>query len=308
MSILSFGEPMLVNYLESNKLTSVSKSYFSLGGSEVNTLVSLSDLGRETYLISTLPQNILGKEFIEVLKKAKVNTEFVNQSENEMFGSMYVKDNIVIYQRKHSAFSNLDIYQVEFTNVFNKNHEWVHLTGITPLLSNNARIIWKELLRVSIEKNIKVSIDFNYRPALGFINELWEMIKVYIDKIELFIISVDDLKKLCQLENIAIDEKSIDITLLNFCNKLKIKRGVLCVKTLNESTQLRRSVMVFENTIHTSNVKEHQPIEHIGGGDSFSGCLIDGLLNDDKITTILNNADKYVIENQNTRGNFSVEI
>jgi len=293
MSILSFGEPLLINYLESNKLTSVSKSYFSLGGSEINTLVSLSSLGRKTSLISCFPENNFGQEFIDNLEKNKVNTEFIQRSENEMFGSIYIKDNKVFNQRKNSAFSNINIYEVEFMKIFNKEIDWLHLTGIPPLISSNAKIVWKELLRYGIEKNIKISIDFNFKPALGFIDELWNMIKPNIDKIEVFIVSVDDLHSICKMEQLEINEKSSEQMLLIFCQKFNVKKGVLYIKKLKDDTQLCRSIMVSDNVVYSSNIKEYNCIGHTKDSDLFSGYLIHGLLNNDKITKILNEADKY---------------
>ena len=302
MSILSFGEPLLINYLESNKLTSVSNSYFSLGGSEINTLVSLSNLGRSTCLVSCFPQNNFGSEFIDIIEENKVNTEFIQRSDNQMFGSIYVKDDKVFYQIKNSAFSNINVYKIEFTKIFNKEIDWLHLTGIPPLVSSNSRIVWKEMLRVGIEKKIKISIDFNFKHNLGFIDELWDIVKPNIDKIELFIISEDDLNNICKMEQ--IDEKSPEKKLLTFCKKFNVKKGVLYIKRFNNNIQFYRSIMVFDNVVYSSNVKEYTPIEYIGDSDLFSGYLIHGLLNNEKIPSLLNQADNYVISNQNKRGIF----
>lgn len=302
MSVLSFGEPLLINYLESNKLTSVSNSYFSLGGSEINTLVSLSNLGRSTCLVSCFPQNNFGSEFIDIIERNKVNTDFIQRSDNQMFGSIYVKGDKVFYQMKNSAFSNINVYEIEFTKIFNKEIDWLHLTGIPPLVSTNSRIVWKEMLRVGIEKNIKISIDFNFKNNLGFIGELWDIVKPNIHKIELFIISEDDLNNICKIEQIEIDEKSAEKTLLAFCKNFNVKKGVLSIKRFNNGLPFFRSIMVSENFVYSSNVKEYTPNKYIGESDLFSGYLIHGLLNNEKISTVLNQADNYVINYQNKRG------
>ena len=44
MNILTFGEPLLLNYLSEPKICSSCNSFFCLGGSEVNTAVTLSNL------------------------------------------------------------------------------------------------------------------------------------------------------------------------------------------------------------------------------------------------------------------------
>ena len=51
--------------------------------------------------------------------------------------------------------------------------------------------------------------------------------------------------------------------------------------------------MVSDNIVYSSNVKEYTSNKYIGDSDLFSGYLINGLLNNEKISTLLNQADNY---------------
>ncbi len=301
MNILTFGEPLLINYLTTPKIVSNCDSFFSLGGSEINTAVTLSNLGNQVYLLSVFPNNDLGNEFIEVIENLGINIKYVIKSEDDLIGSMYVKDNYVIYQRKHSAFSY--IKNINLEDLFLTNYNWVHLTGITPSLNDNCKKQWVMLLEKSLSLNLPVSIDFNYRPALCQLNYLWNIIKPYISRLELFALSEKDLKDICKLEHINIGECSLDKIMKLSCKFLGIKRMVICVKKLLlDGSQDRYSIMIYNNEIYKSEIKNHVPIEHIGGGDAYIGGLINGILKCN--SNILDDADNFAIECQNSRGNF----
>ena len=61
-------------------------------------------------------------------------------------------------------------------------------------------------------------------------------------------------------------------------------------------------IMIYNNKIYKSEIKNHVPIEHIGGGDAYIGGLINGILKCN--SNILDDADNFAIECQNSRGNF----
>ena len=308
MGILTFGEPLLINYLESPKLKSVCDSYFSLGGSEINTMVTLRDLKKKTFLISAFPNNKLGLEFFDVLKKIGIDTEFCKLSQDDLIGSVYVKNNEVIFQRKHSSFSKLKYSEVNFDIIFNNNYDWVHFTGITPMLSKESEKIWIRLLEESINRKIKSSIDFNFRPKLGKLEDLWSLVKKYIHNFFLFVISKNDLFNLSKLENLETN-LSTELLLINFCKKFNVQRCVICIKEMRNRFQIRYSLLYSNNKIYKSLSRKQNPIENIGGGDSFIGCLISQYIENKTFELdMLDKADFYTINNQNSRGNFSINI
>ena len=70
----------LINYLPGEKLSSEGDSYFSLGGSEINTSISLSKQNNHVYLVSSLPDNKLGQEFLDILRQNHIQIQHVHLS------------------------------------------------------------------------------------------------------------------------------------------------------------------------------------------------------------------------------------
>ena len=311
--ILTFGEPLIIHYLPDPILTSESNSFFSLGGSEINTSISLANNNHQVYLLSSLPDNKLGQEFLETLKHRSIQTQYIHLSkEHQLIGSMYVKNKGVIYQRQYSCFSFLNVMNIDLDNIFKNNYNWCHLTGITPLLGVSISLLWKEILNNCFIFQIPVSIDLNYRPALGEFHELWRIVKPIVSKLELFIISISDILLISKFENLDMSTLNIEQQLLLLADKLSINKLVICQKeVLEDGTQNRCSYLVYKYKIYKSKNKYHYPIEHIGGGDAFVGSLINSFLRnslnenlDNHITEILDQADYYTIDTQNERGNF----
>lgn len=311
--ILTFGEPLILHYLQHPKLCSEGNTFFSLGGSEINTSISLSNHNNRVYLISSLPDNQLGKEFLNILQQKYIQTDYIHLSpEHQLIGSMYVKGNQVIYQRQYSSFSFFNLINVDIESISEQSFDWCHLTGITPLLSVGSCLIWRELIELSLVSQVPISLDLNYRPSLSNFEYLWSLVKPSLSKLELFIISVSDISLIAKVEQLELLDLQLEQQLLLLADKLNISKLVLCQKhVLENGSQNRCSYMVYKQQVYKSKIKNHTPKEHIGGGDSFVGSLINSLLrnkidNESKniITSILDTADYYTIDNQEKKGNF----
>ena len=106
------------------------------------------------------------------------------------------------------------------------------------------------------------------------------------------------------LTQLELLDLQLEQQLLLLADKLNISKLVLCQKhVLENGSQNRCSYMVYKQQVYKSKIKNHTPKEHIGGGDSFVGSLINSLLrnkidNESKniVTSILDTADYYTIE------------
>ena len=311
--ILTLGEPLIIHYLQEATLTSESSSFFSLGGSEINTSISLANNNNQVYLISSLPKNELGKEFLDILQTRNIQTKYIHLSEeHQIIGSMYVKNNHVFYQRQYSCFSFLNLMNIDLESIFSQQFDWCHLTCITPLLSVGNYLIWRELIENCIISKISISLDLNYRSSLREFEYLWQLVKPFLSNLELFIISISDISLIANIEKINISKLSFEEQLLLLSKRLHISKLVVCKKDiLSDRTQNRSSYLVYQEQIYQSKIKNHAPKEFIGGGDAFVGSLINSFLKNNlnqidniSIQNILEIADHYTIDTQNEVGNF----
>lgn len=89
--VLLFGEPLLQHDLINVRLALTSHTKMSLGGTEVRTSLALAEMGNRPCLITTLPDNIIGTEFREILREKHVNTRHIHMSQNMQIGATFTK-------------------------------------------------------------------------------------------------------------------------------------------------------------------------------------------------------------------------
>ncbi len=95
----------------------------------------------------------------------------------------------VHYQRSHSAFAMQPIDAFQWRQIYTYTGNtggkggngsgrvgWIHATGISPLCSDTAAHNWSQHLIEAHALSIPVSVDFNWRPALGSLEKLWSLV------------------------------------------------------------------------------------------------------------------------------------
>ena len=144
----TIGEIMLrltpPNYEKIRMTSSFEASY---GGSEANIALALANLGVDSTFFSLVPNNSLGKSAIRMLRSNDVHcTPMILSTPEETpthrLGTYYletgygIRASKVIYDRKHSAFTEYDYSKVDLHALL-KEFDWLHLSGITPPLGYN---------------------------------------------------------------------------------------------------------------------------------------------------------------------------
>ena len=174
---ITIGEIMLrltpPNYEKIRMTTSFEASY---GGSEANIALALANLGIDSTFFSVVPNNSLGKSAIRMLRSNDVHCTPVilstpEQTPSHRLGTYYletgygIRASKVIYDRQHSAITEFDFSTVDLDNLLD-GFTWLHLSGITPALSQNCQKLTIDCLKVAQEKGITVSFDGNFRSKL----------------------------------------------------------------------------------------------------------------------------------------------
>ena len=147
---ITIGEIMLrltpPNYEKIRMASSFEASY---GGSEANIALALANLGIDSTFFTVVPNNSLGKSAIRMLRSNDVHCSpcilsTPEQTPTHRLGSYYletgygIRASKVTYDRKNSAFTEFDYSTVDLEALL-ENFTWVHLSGITPALSDNCR-------------------------------------------------------------------------------------------------------------------------------------------------------------------------
>ncbi|WP_136468312.1 sugar kinase [Flagellimonas onchidii] len=168
----TFGEIMLrlTPSLSGGKLLTAHEFSVNYAGAESNVATSLACLGDQVDFISKVPDNPLGKAALLGLNKFGVITNKVLFG-GERMGTYFIelgksiRPSRVVYDRQGSSLSEIKAGEFEWSSIL-KNKVWLHLSGITPALSDQCAEETILAAKVAKEMGIKVSFDLNFRRTL----------------------------------------------------------------------------------------------------------------------------------------------
>lgn len=175
--IVSFGETMLrLSPAHGARLEEANTFNIYVAGTESNTLACLARLNLKATWVSALPLNPPGKHVEAELRRHGVNTaSVVWVGDNVRLGIFYSEEAPdplglqVYYDRAHSACALIDPEAIDYSVV--DDARMLHLTGITPALSDNVREVFRRFLQRASEKKVPLSFDVNYRSKLWSVDE-----------------------------------------------------------------------------------------------------------------------------------------
>jgi 2-dehydro-3-deoxygluconokinase len=172
MSFSTFGEIMLrlVPSGQADRLRTAGLFAVDYAGSESNVAVSLACLGNSVQFLTKLPDNPLGRAARQSLDRFQVSTE--NSLEGgDRIGTYFIelgnsiRPSRVVYDRVGSAIAGIRKGEFDWEGIL-KNQKWLHVSGITPALSEQCAEECVLAVRTAQNRDVKVSFDLNYRRSL----------------------------------------------------------------------------------------------------------------------------------------------
>ncbi len=143
----------------------------TFGGGEANVCVSLSMLGAKARYLTALPCNVLAESVVAELSRFGVDTSTILHRKKGRLGIYFLETGAnqrgsnVVYDREASAISEAAASEYDFEKSL-AGVTWVHITGITPSLSENAFVATLALVQAAKAKGASVSCDLNFRKKL----------------------------------------------------------------------------------------------------------------------------------------------
>jgi len=294
--VITFGEIMLrlapVDFLRFSQANSFDIVY---GGGESNVAISLANYNVPVEFVTRLPINDIGQCALMELRKRGVGTQHVIEG-GDRLGIYFLETGAVsraskvVYDRAHSAMSEITPGMVDWKEVF-KDAQWFHWTGITPAISQSAADACLEAVKVASEMGITISTDLNYRAKLwnygGNREKIMTQLTSYCD---IILGNEEDAEM-----HFGIRPEGIDIStqaehvkaeaFLSVCQQMKRKfpRAKKVITTLRGSISASHNTWagVLYNGKKLYESTEYQIthiVDRVGGGDSFMGALIYGLI------------------------------
>ncbi len=144
-----------------------------IAGAEANVAVGLARLGHAVVYIGRVGGDGFGAAVVRRLRGEGVDVSQLEVDPGATTGLMLRERRVlgaaeVVYARSGSAGSRVtpdDVRRAQADGVFGEGR-WLHLTGITPALSETARAAAALALDVAKEEKMTVSFDVNLRRRL----------------------------------------------------------------------------------------------------------------------------------------------
>lgn len=294
--VVTFGEIMVrlgaPDYL---KLIQANRFDVSYAGAEANVAVSLANYGITTDYITCLPDNPIAERCIMDLRGHKVGVDHIQRTGKRM-GILYLetgsnaRPSKVYYDREDSSFATIEPDSIDWKEIL-KDATWFHWTGITPALSANAAAECLKAIQAANELGVTVSCDINYRGNLwNYGKTAAEVMPEMVAGADIILGNEEDCEKVFGIKpkdfdaaktNGAVDQSSF----LSVCQQMmerfpRCKKMVVTLRgAVNANHNTWGGVLYNGNELLTSKRYDITDIvDRVGGGDSFMGGLIFGLL------------------------------
>ncbi|MDP4679173.1 MAG: sugar kinase [Cyclobacteriaceae bacterium] len=294
--VVTFGEIMLrlspEGFLRFSQANSFDVVY---GGGESNVAVSLANYGVPVDFVTRLPKNDIGECALMEMRKRGVGTDKIIFG-GDRLGIYFLETGAVsrgskvVYDRAHSSMSEIKAGMIDWKEVFN-GVEWFHWTGITPAISQGSADACLEAVKIASELGITISTDLNYRAKLWKYGGDREAIMTELTSYCDVILGNEEDAEM----HFGIKPEGLDITtqghdvkaeaFLSVCKQMmeKFPRAKKVITTLRGSISASHNTwagVLYDGTkmFETRQYQITDIVDRVGGGDSFMGGLIYGLL------------------------------
>ena len=294
--VVTFGEIMVrlgaPDYL---KLIQADKFDVSYAGAEANVAVSLANYGIVTDYITCLPDNPIAERCIMDLRGHKVGVDHIQRTGKRM-GILYLetgsnaRPSKVYYDRENSSIATIEAGSIDWKDIL-KDATWFHWTGITPALSANAAAECLKAIKTANELGVTVSCDINYRGNLWkYGKTAAEVMPEMVAGADIILANEEDCEKVFGVKPKGFDAANTNGEIdqscfLSVCQKMmecfpRCKKMAVTLRgAINANHNTWGGVLYNGKELITSRRYDITDIvDRVGGGDSFMGGLIFGLL------------------------------
>lgn len=260
------------------------------GGGEANVAVSVANYGHEAYFVSKLPKHEIGQMAVNALRRYGVDTSFVARG-GDRVGLYYaetgasMRPSKVVYDRAHSAIAEAKPEDFDFDAIM-EDAQWFHWSGITTAISDNAAELTRLACEAAKRHGVTVSVDLNFRKKLWTSEKAISVMRPLMKYVDVCIGNEEDAQ-LClgfkpdaDVEGGQTDASGYHKIFEQMKKEFGFKYVVSTLRESFSATHNGWKALIYNGEeFYESRRYDIMPIiDRVGGGDSFSGGLIHGLL------------------------------
>jgi 2-dehydro-3-deoxygluconokinase len=272
LDLITIGEALLRLSVPPETLLAEASSFqVQIAGAESNVAVAVSRMGYRTRWLSRLTDNVLGRRITRELASYGVDCSQVVWTNDDRVGTYYLefgaqpRPTQVIYDRAHSAASKMradtfDTSQLSETRI-------LHLTGITPALSDGCYDLIASWIDHARQQGVTVIFDVNFRALLWSPDECAAKLTPLLEKVDMLICGQSDAATVFGIQG----EQEALLRALQ--QRFGVRRVAM---TVGEAG----AIGLDNSTIHNVEGYPVEIVDRIGAGDAFAAGVICGLLED----------------------------
>ncbi len=286
--MLRLAPPGFLRFSQTNHFQAI------YGGGESNVAVSLANYGIPVQFVTRVPKNDIADCAVMELRKRNVGTDHILYG-GDRLGIYFLETGAVsraskvVYDRSFSSMATIERGMINWEKVF-EHAGWFHWTGITPAISQGAADACLEAIGIANKMGVTVSTDLNYRKNLWkYGKECSEVMPALVEGCDIILGNEEDAEKHFGIkpENVDVTHgEAMDAKAYESVCKEMMKRFPRAKKVI---ITLRGSISASHNSwsgvLYNGDKLFEAPtyqithiVDRVGGGDSFMGGLIFGLL------------------------------
>ena len=292
--VITMGEIMLrLSTPNNEKFIQADEFDINYGGGEANVAVSLANYGHDAEFVTAVPDNEIGECAVAALRKYNVETKHIARC-GERLGIYYLESGSsmrpskVVYDRAHSSISTATEADFNFDEIF-EGADWFHFTGITPAVSDAAIELTEAALKAAKAHGVTVSVDLNFRKKLWSSEKAQKVMTNLMQYVDVCIGNEEDAEKVLGFKPGNTDVTSGELELAGYVdifNQMADKFGFkYIISSLRESHSASNndwSACIMDGQTrefyHSRKYHIAPIVDRVGGGDSFAGGVICGML------------------------------
>jgi 2-dehydro-3-deoxygluconokinase len=243
-----------------------------IAGAESNVAAGVAHMGRSARWLSRLTDNALGRRIVNELVAHGVDCSGIVWTDQDRVGTYFLefgatpRPTVVTYDRAHSAASKMTPQTFDLDRV--AEARILHLTGITPALSEECRALIETMMTRAHEAGVHVMFDVNYRALLWSPEVCAQTLTPLFRYVDTLLIGQADAATVFGIKGSPPD----------ILRATRERFGVRQVAiTLGEAG----AIGLADDTIHEAAGYPVQIVDRIGAGDAFAAGVICGLLEGD---------------------------
>lgn len=292
--VITMGEIMLRLSTPGNQRYIQSTQFdVTYGGGEANVAVSLANYGHDAEFVTKVPNNPIGESAVATLRKYGVETGHIAKG-GDRLGIYFLETgaamraSTVIYDRANSAIAQAKPEDFDFDAIFD-GADWFHFTGITPAISDEAAELTEAACKAAKAHGVTVSCDLNFRKKLWSSEKAQKVMSNLMQYVDVCIGNEEDADKVLGFKPENTDVTSGELNLAGYesifkqmVKKFGFKYVISSLRVSHSASDNGWSACIYsaenDEFYHSREYRIAPIVDRVGGGDSFAGGTICGLL------------------------------